>query len=553
MPDKVLLLGIDGATFDNLLPYMETGRLPFLRSIADEGTMGHLRSTIQPVTPPAWTAMICGKNPGKTGIYDFFQLKAGGYNIEYTNSSFRKSASMWDVLGNAGKTSGIHNVPMTYPVDKVNGFMISGLGTPGKNTRFTYPEGLKDELTREFGDYRLFDYHYDSKTKDEYVRRVMDYIDENVRVSKYLIERHPTDFVMTVFMSIDHLQHGFLHFTQPGADDEQSAKYRNVLLNAYERLDKGLAELASCADFSHVMVVSDHGFSTIRWFVDLNKYLEEEGFLKFNGPANGASNAMSLLGRTRLFARMAMPKSLKNWITRKMPNLKNSIDSALVTGMMDWKNTAAFAIGTYGNIRINLMGMEPMGIVPHSEYRSTCERIKQSLLRLKDPETDETVVERVYSMDEIYSGECLENAPDLLLKFKDYKYYAFPKLKYEPDAKVFYKRPKEMKEGVCLDSLSEHAENGIFMVKGRGVRKGHRIEDARIIDVMPTVLYLMGAPIPQDLDGRVLTGIFEQAYAGQNTIRVDDTFDGSSRQVDFELGDDEKEEIEKKLKGLGYM
>ena len=70
---KVLVIGLDGATFDLMLPWIEAGELPTLGRMLSEGSSGPLRSTYPPVTAAAWSTFMTRKNPGKHGIYGFFR------------------------------------------------------------------------------------------------------------------------------------------------------------------------------------------------------------------------------------------------------------------------------------------------------------------------------------------------------------------------------------------------------------------------------------------------------------------------------------------------
>ena len=154
--ERVLVIGIDGATFDLLTPWMEEGFLPNLAALMGSGSHGPLRSTIPPITASAWTSFQTGKNPGKHGLFDFTQYRPGSYETSYVNASSVLAEPLWQVLSRQGKRVVVINVPVTYPPRPVNGYLISGMLTPSMDVEFTYPPDLYQQMVREIGDYQIF-------------------------------------------------------------------------------------------------------------------------------------------------------------------------------------------------------------------------------------------------------------------------------------------------------------------------------------------------------------------------------------------------------------
>src|SRR4030065_410257 len=148
---RTIVIGLDGATFDLILPWVEQGHLPSFRRLIEEGSWGELESTMPPLTGPAWSSFITGKNPGKHGIYDFMYRDPKGYRSITINATLRKGPSFWRLLGDQGKRVIVFNVPVTYPPEEVNGIMISGFPTPPKSKDFVYPPELREDLEREIG------------------------------------------------------------------------------------------------------------------------------------------------------------------------------------------------------------------------------------------------------------------------------------------------------------------------------------------------------------------------------------------------------------------
>src|ERR1051325_7593885 len=143
---KVVVIGLDAATWTLIRPWMAEGSMPNLARLMKGGVSGTLESILPPITPPAWTSFMTGKNPGKHGIFHFVETEHGGYAMNYANATSRRSPTVWKLLNDAGYSVGTMNIPFTYPPEPLDGFQISGLDTPSANSEFVYPASLKREL-----------------------------------------------------------------------------------------------------------------------------------------------------------------------------------------------------------------------------------------------------------------------------------------------------------------------------------------------------------------------------------------------------------------------
>ncbi len=162
---KLLIIGLDGATWDVLMPLIKDKKLPTLEKLVKNGSYGVLESTIPPVTGGAWLSLVTGKTPGKTGVIDFLNRKDGSYKLYPTSSTNFKGHSFWDYLSKANKKVGIFNYPMLFPPYKVNGFMISGLGS-SPDDDISYPLSLKEELEQVSGKYEIYVNYHNKKYDD---------------------------------------------------------------------------------------------------------------------------------------------------------------------------------------------------------------------------------------------------------------------------------------------------------------------------------------------------------------------------------------------------
>jgi predicted AlkP superfamily phosphohydrolase/phosphomutase len=207
---------------------------------------------------------------------------------------------------------------------------------------------------------------------------------------------------------------------------------------------------------------------------------------------------------------------------------------------IDWQKTQAYfyLTGWFWGIRINLKGREPNGIVQPKEYDEVRNRIMEAMKLTVDEEEGIRVIERVYRREDIYSGAYTKDAPDIIFTLNP-DYYISDRIGND----IFRKR---------RDRGGFHRWDGMFILHGPGIKKGERITGPHIMDVAPTILYLLGLPIPEGFDGKVLTGALEPDVLKAYPIRTED-ISLEVEGTDFVMTKTEEEEVRKSLRGLGYL
>ena len=205
---KVFVVGLDGATLDLIAPWAAQGELPTLARIMREGAYGDLCTVIPPMTAPAWTSFMTGVNPGRHGIIDFVQRRAGSYAIAPVNGSHRRARSLWDLAGAAGRQVGAINVPLTYPPEPVNGFMVTGMLTPSEASApgqtYTWPPELADELDRAVGGYRIhMKPSYARGSVDEFLDDLPVLTRKQVAAAQHLMRNREWDLFALVLRGVD--------------------------------------------------------------------------------------------------------------------------------------------------------------------------------------------------------------------------------------------------------------------------------------------------------------------------------------------------------------
>ncbi len=559
---KVVVIGLDGATMDIIGPMIEKGELPNIGGFVKEGVYGNLRSTIHPTTPHAWSSFMTGKNAGKHGIFDFTERKPGTYEVRLVNGSYRDGESLWRMLGDRERKVIVINVPFTYPAEEVNGILISGLDAPGIDSNFAYPSHIYDDIVKNVGRYDLRGTFPIGKTKKWYsVERLEAVVQNRSDVTRYLMKNYDWDFLMVVFGSTDHVQHMFWRYMdekRKGKRGPEIDEYGDIIPHTYRLVDRAVGEILACTDDdTTVILMSDHGGGSIKSIVYLNKWLEDEGLLKFKEPAESTYSSLAHdmlfygLKKARFLMKRFLPSRVKGLLKILFPGLKDRAESFLYFSKIDWPNTKAYAYGMYGNININLKGREPLGTVnPGSEYEELRKHIITRLKALRDPADGSLVVDEVYRKEDLFHGEHSDKAPDLLVAWKDYAYFS----------RVTMDRREDTVFGSLFNIDSSdfeysgtHRLDGIFFCKGTDIRKGLGIEGARILDVTPTILHIMGLPVPEDMDGRVLEEIFTEGFLRDNPVTFTKSTDGGRGHTRRGYSEDEAEEIRNRLHGLGYI
>lgn len=556
MAQRTLIIGLDGATFDLLKPMIERGFMPNLGRLISDGVHGTLTTCFPPNTGPAWTSIATGKNPGKHGIFDFFKNSGTGSGKRVINSADVLSKTLWEILSDYGKQVGVINVPVTYPPKKVNGFIVSCMLTPSIESGLTYPADLTQEILREIGDYIITVNwtHYGEKNIKALLSDLMYCHLQRRKAVLYLMEQKSWDFLMVVFTGTDRIQHALWNYLDPNGFPPELQKDPAVeagVISYFQELDSSIGLIRDHLDQdTTLLIISDHGFGPLGKKVYVNRWLQEHGYLSVNRRRYFKSR---FRGRLLLGLRGTVSCLVPRFFRKKLIRRTNLRKFGKFIGIgiedrftqfyqcVDWHRTKAYmsAVTEQAGIYINLQGREPDGIVPQDQYESLRDEIIGDLKTLKDPETLEPLIKNVMKREEYYHGPFIDWAPDILFTIKDCEYRAdmflSDTLFEDPDKRFGW---------------GSHRMEGIFIAWGNQVKKGETCH-LHIFDIFPTVLYGMGLPIPDDVDGRVALEIFNHSFNQNNLpeyIKADpEKFTSSG------LENSEEEEMRERLKGLGYL
>lgn len=456
MDKKVLVVGLDCATSQIVFDRRE--ELPVLRELIDNGLYGNLRSSDPPITIPAWMVMSTSKDPGRLGLYGFRHRQDYSYeDIWIATSQSRKEKAIWDVVGEHGGQSCLVSVPPSYPPQAVAGNLISCFITPDAEKEYTYPPELKQEIEEKFGVY-MFDVVFRTDEKDKLLEQIYEMTAKRFEVLNYLIRQKPWDFFMFVEIGVDRVHHAFWkymdkdhHLYVPGN------KYETAIMDYHKDLDKKLGELLSNVDNNTVVLVaSDHGAKRMKGAFCINEWLIEQGDL----------------------------------VVKEMPQSPVSLNKVEI----DWSKSKAWGWGGYyARLFLNIEGREAQGIINPEDYEKERDALAERLRDIKGPQGEEWKT-RVMKPQE-YFKETNGDYPDLMVYFDDL---------YWRSAGTLGHGGKYLPENDTGPDDAVHAQEGIYIIYDPQ-NKVNRKKDASILDIAPTILHLMGLPIPDDMKGSIIT------------------------------------------------
>jgi predicted AlkP superfamily phosphohydrolase/phosphomutase len=499
----------------------------------------------------AWTSMVTGCNPGKHGIYDFgTAAPQRGTTWRPTTAASRARTPFWLLLSAAGQDVGIVNVPISYPADTVNGFMLAGMDAPSvSSSGFAAPPDLLDEL-REAGIDYILDAPKLKGPRKRNPRQVPDsvrrMVDARARAILRLMRTHNWDTLMGVFVATDRVQ----HFYWPGDDASSDSADWAVVRSVYEQIDTFLSEAFKLIDENTtVLLVSDHGFGPSRYANRvLNRLLEALGLVRtYQG---GGRPSGRLLGGLLAYGRRLIPLSLQPCLARAFPKLHlRSLGERAYPGI-DWSNTQAFVHRYGGQVFVNLQGRQPEGIVPPSEYETVRNRVRDILMNLTDAGSGKRVIRAVRRREALYRGPYAQEAADLYIRWNHG--VVRDSLCYQANGgSVAIEAPKSNVAGQRWSG--SHRPQGIFIACGPQLKRGATVENACLYDIAPTILYLQDQPIPKDMDGRVLTDIFVEEHLRRHPVEYSEPPDAHVPAAETVLGAREALKIEERLRDLGYI
>lgn len=536
MERKVAIIGLDGATWSILSPAIERGYMENLGQLLDCGSSGDLYSTSPPITPVAWSSFLTGANPGKHSISGFAQPRwsNGSPEFKMNNSENISAPTLWEYLSKRGKEIVSLNLPMTYPPFSVDGILVSGLFTPNSRKDFVYPNDLQESFQqREFKPYikHIAGDLPNCKSKDEYkskVEEVKGLVEKKFEQAYYADQQSDWDVFFMQIQETDPIQHFLMGFMEEDHDWYDSDMQEFLFSNFYGEIDRMIGELLEDINPDGLnLVVSDHGFQTSSRAVHLGNWLVANGFATPSTTGTAYRKAIELAKKLDVFdLRRFVPGS------RKIAKQKESMT-------FDWSESSAISIGAGNN------PIAPIYILETGAKRDAIlQRLKEGLSDFTDPTTGGQVVEEIIAGDDIYSGRYTKEMPDILVKATDE--YTFRTTLHKDQPTIMDLVETTNRPGI-------HHEKGILMAAGDSTATSKRNLEANLVDLAPTILYYLDEPIPDYMDGDVLSSIFDDEFREEHEASYTEL--PAEREIDSsaDYSKSDEDDLKDKLSALGYI
>ncbi len=553
---RLVLIALDGATLDLLGPWMAQGHLPTLARLFESGAGGVLLSTVPWATPTAFASLMTGVNPGQHGVFDFGELLPPDYTAFVpTNGAHVRAPTLWHLLSEAGLTSGVVNMPMTYPAEAIRGFVVAGIPYPAGSPRLCHPPDLLAtlqaqgwDLSRNCSDDLRGNYA-------EYLTGLLHLVRQRGAATAWLLRTQPPDFLAVHFLETDQAQHRYWQFLPREPRHAPDEPLQSAILQVFQAVDEAVGLIVTAAGpQATVCLMSDHGFGPMRTQVWLNNWLAQHGYLQFKArPGVAFKRWLYRRGLSPFAIRQRIPerwklalwqfferqkgraiasvmeeagaaphKGVLDWLTERL---------ALDFYDLDWRQTQAFYTGTtsVGYVWLNVAGRDPQGSVSPADYPAVRAALQRDLQSW-------ALVGEVLPREALWQGAQLVHAPDLVVRWAD----------RTTDARYFQTRfSSHYLAWPTPNDNAIHQPEGLYVWHGPEVRPGRR--DARLLDLTPTLLWRLGQAIPRYMEGQVMDDCFTVGPPVTYVDRALTTAAGAP------LSAADEEAIRQSLRGLGYL
>ncbi len=455
------MLGLDSVPpeflFDRFLP-----KMPNLRTVIERSRYGTLTSTDPPITVPAWAVMFTGMDPGTLGLYGFRHRRPGSYSDMYTPTpQMLPAPPLWSLLSRMGRRVAVIGMPPGYPPPTVNGVYVSDFLTPDDAKDFVTPHSLAGEIQSVSGGYD-FDITFRAEDRPRVERELFAMTRKRWAVARHLWKKEAWDLFAIHEIGTDRLHHAFWKFFDPHHPRySPGSEYADVADRYYALLDEEIgALLARVPSDVSILVASDHGSMAMHGCFCINQWLQQEGYLRFKGPAPAPGAAFESLE-------------------------------------VDWDHTTAWgAGGYYARIFFNVKGREPRGRVSASEIPALTRRIEASLRAVVRPDGS-PLGARVLVPASVYH-EVRGDPPDLMVYFGDLRWRSAGTLGHPG---LF------LSENDTGPDDAVHSFDGVFALAAPGRSGMDHLPPQRILDIAPTLLRHLGVPAPAAMQGRAIDAL----------------------------------------------
>ncbi len=548
MRESVLVIGLDGMTFDVLRPLIAKGLMPLLGQAFQRAAWAPLRSTVPPFSAPAWATFMTGMNPGWHGVIAFQKSSRHGEPTRHFVDGTQIPDTLWEIVSRADGQVIVINVPLTYPPRPVNGILVSGMLTPSAAHTFTYPAYVQEQLDNYIIDLDYLiegqEFRQDIVTDKAKLLSDLTYIVERQSANATrLLQTNVWNLAVVVFTVTDRLLHFFWDEIQELLAENTDIPLYTELIRFWKTLDAALGQLLAVAlPDTRVVFISDHGFGPAPYYyVNVNVWLEQQGWLFRR------RGLRSQFSPRQLRVTLGRIAPLKAWLRRLLPfkvqrKLRRSLAGDGEAGVIDWNLTQAYMVPLYAyTCGIAIPTVRAGRTVTIQEYEALRHNIMVRLTSLCDAE-GRSIVQHVYRREDLYHGPYLADLPDVVVVFKP----AYAAMVSLAEHSIVVPATYRLRSG-------DHMDNGIFGAFGPDIVQGEIADIVNLVDITPTILHMLRIAPPRCFDGKVLTTLFTSEWLDKHPLLSVAQQDTPITGQTFDYTDEEEALIQQRLERLGYL
>lgn len=539
---KMIIIGWDGATFKVLDQMIAKNIMPNLKTILKRGVRSDLYSTIPPITGPSWTSFRTGKKPENHGLFSFFEPPDNSLDLGEIKRHTSKNIdgiSYWNILESYNKKNIIVDLPLTDPVEKLNGIMVSGLMTRGLRGVLTYPDKISETIEKKFPDYFKTSLTDGLDVSSNFLDKLIYSVNQKCELDCYFLENEDWDVFTSVYSAVDTLQHYFWKFMDENSIQFVNNKYIKEKIEVFFRkLDGTLGKYLEFLDKEgDLIIVSDHGFGPNNFTFFVNNFLLNNGYLV------SGNKLPAKIVNSEIIKSIALRADVFNFRRLIRKELREKLNRSFESGQRYcWEESRAFfrSNNEYG-IYINMKGKYFGGTVEERDYSDLIDEMTEKLMSLKNPFTGEYVLESVSTKEKLYkNGKYRMSAPDIvLIPSKGLNLGGITHFK----TNNFVRKNKKLISGF-------HEKEGIFIGYGEAFAENTIIDkELFIYDIAPLILTVFNLPADVEMDGNINKNILKGLKSGdipkRKKYRIKKIYNSNE---DF----NDNESIEQ-LRGLGYI
>ena len=513
--NRIVIIGLDAFDVDLFERWCAEGRLPFLRSLRESGAWARMDSTYGLFSDSPWPSLTAGVSPAKHAFYNYLQIRRGSTEIERIDAHHCRHLPFWAHFAETGRRAALLDIPKTFPIDGLSGIQVCAWGEHYPLLReptSSPPDAARDIIAR-FGRYP---HPHEiviptSRRQERRIHRTLQRnLDKKLRATLHLLDLDAWDLFVSVFSEVHYAGHQFYHCMEethwahePGAPED----VKQALPELAASLDRAVASIFDKAgEGTDFLVVSVHGMTTnCSATYMLDDVLERLGYFAHATQVTAPAGPLESLMRRTTRLRELLPQRVRDYVnTHLVPDaVHDRAHSNVLSAGTDWTRTRAFLLPSdhfQAFISLNLKGREPHGTVePGPEAERLCAELSAELSQLVNPRTGRPAVAKVLRVSDFYEGPNLQELPELVVQWAA----------DGPIEALSHPRFGSVRGGNFPLRRSMHASDGFLIGVGPHLRPSARMEGVTTLDVAPTILQLLGLPVPSDLDGRVLSELLD--------------------------------------------